>query len=371
MPKQPARTGAVQPLPANYLKGAAFGFAAVSIWASWSVVTRLAVTTNLDASDIAALRFGVAGLLLAPVLLRRGLARDRLGWSGLGMLIAGVGAPYALVAAAGLRFAPAYDSGALNPGCMPLFVALIAATVLRERLSAARKSGLVLIAAGALVIIGSHVDTSSAGWNPSRSFGDALFLVASFLTAVFTVVMRRAELDPLHAAALVATGSLVIYLPIYLVLDGVRLARLPAGDLVVQALFQGVVVTIASILLYGRAVAVLGASGGAAFGALVPALSALLAIPLLGEWPNETGWSGIVLISAGVYLTSGGPLPGWKPRESRPPALPPSQTSELVLAERRGPDRDRERRMPWQIRGRNRAPRRCGSPPCTGHLGPS
>jgi drug/metabolite transporter (DMT)-like permease len=245
-----------------------------------------------------------------------------------------------------LRFAPAYDSGALNPGCMPLFVALIAATVLRERLSAARKSGLVLIAAGALVIIGSHIDTSSAGWNPSRSFGDALFLVASFLTACFTVVMRRAELDPLHAAALVATGSLVVYLPIYLVLDGVRLARLPAGDLAAQALFQGVIVTIVSIFLYGRAVAALGASGGAAFGALVPALSALCAISLLGEWPNKTGWAGIVLISAGVYLASGGPLPSRKPRERPLLALPPLRRSELALAETRGPNRDQERRTP-------------------------
>jgi len=43
---------------------------------------------------------------------------------------------------------------------------------------------------------------------------------------------------------------------------------------------------------------------------LVPALSALFAIPLLGEWPSETDWAGIALISAGVYLASGGPLPG-------------------------------------------------------------
>jgi drug/metabolite transporter (DMT)-like permease len=78
----------------------------------------------------------------------------------------------------------------------------------------------------------------------------------------------------------------------------------------IQAIFQGVLVTIVSVVLYGRAVATLGASGGAAFGALVPALSALLAIALLGEWPGETDWGGIVLISAGVYLASGGPLPG-------------------------------------------------------------
>jgi drug/metabolite transporter (DMT)-like permease len=293
----------VQSAHSAYLKGVVFGFAAASIWAGWSVITRLAVTTRLDAWDIAALRFGVAGLLLSPVLLRRGLARDRLGWLGLAAIMAGLGAPYALAAAGGLHFAPASDQGALNPGCMPLFVALIAAIVLRERLSSARKLGLSLIMAGALIIVGGHA------WSPSRTLGDALFLVAAFLSACFTVVMVQAKLEPLHAAALVATGSLVIYLPLYLAFFGTRLAQLPLADIAVQALFQGVVVTIVSLLLYGRAVAILGASGGSAFGALVPVLSALFAIPLLGEWPNETDWLGIVLISAGVYLASGGQLP--------------------------------------------------------------
>jgi drug/metabolite transporter (DMT)-like permease len=288
-----------------YIKGAGYGFAAVAIWAGWSVMTRLAVTTSFDAWDVVALRYGVAGLILAPILLQRGLARDRLGWLGLAVFIAGQGAPYALVAAGGLRFAPAGDQGALNPGCMPLFVALIAAIILREQLATARKFGLSLILSGALVIISSP----GTAWSGSRSFGDALFLVAAFLTAGFTVVMRRAKLEPLHTAALVSTGSLAIYLPIYFALCGTRLAQLPLAEFAVQAIFQGVVVTIVALLLYSRAVAILGASGGAAFGALVPALSALFAIPLLGEWPTAPDWVAIASISAGVYLASGAPLP--------------------------------------------------------------
>ncbi len=298
----------MQPARSSYPKGAAFGLAAVSIWASWSVITRLAVTTSLDAWDIAALRFGVAGVLLSPVLLRRGLARDRLGWLGLVAIIAGLGAPYALVAAGGLHFAPARDQGALNPGCMPLFVALIAAIVLGETISTPRKLGLSLTLSGAVIIV-----AWSAAWSNSRTLGDALFLFAAFLSACGTVVMQQAKLEPLHAAALVSTGSLVIYLPIYLALYGTRLAQLQLAEITVQAIFQGVLVTIVALFLYGRVVAILGASRGAAFGALVPALSGVFAIPLLGEWPNATDWVGIVLISGGAYLASGGPLPSWKP----------------------------------------------------------
>jgi drug/metabolite transporter (DMT)-like permease len=300
------------------------GIAAVAIWASWSVITRLAVTTNLDAWDVAALRFGVAGLLLAPVVMRRGLGGDRLGWLGLAVIIAGNGAPYALVAAGGLAFAPAYDQGALNPGCMPLFVALIAMIVLRETLSTTRKVGLSLILAGVAII--AAWPRLGEAWSISRTFGDVLFLLASFLTACFTVTMRQAKLEPLHAAALVATGSLVIYLPIYLALDGDHFARLTLTEFTAQAFFQGVLVTIVSLLLYVRAVAILGASGGAAFGALVPALSAVFAIPLLAEWPSETDWVAIALISAGVYLASGAPLAasGFLRHRRRPLARPPA-----------------------------------------------
>jgi drug/metabolite transporter (DMT)-like permease len=273
------------PTTTNYLKGTLFGLAAVSIWAGWSAMTRLAVTTSLDAWDIPALRFGIAGLLLSPIVVRRGIALDRLGWPGLAGLIVGTGAPYALVVAVGLRFAPAGDAGALNPGCMPLFVALIAATVLREKPSKAQKLGLSLILAGAVIIIGWR----GTAWSISRSFGDALFLAASFLTAGYTVIMRQSRLDPIHVAALVSTGSMIIYAPIYLVLHGFGLARVPLGDLTMQAIFQGIVVTIISLVLYGRAVLILGASAGSAFGALVPALSAMLAIPLLGGVADNIG----------------------------------------------------------------------------------
>ena len=49
----------------QYVHGALYGLAAVSIWSGWIVVARLGLRTTLTPWDIAALRFGVAGILLA------------------------------------------------------------------------------------------------------------------------------------------------------------------------------------------------------------------------------------------------------------------------------------------------------------------
>jgi drug/metabolite transporter (DMT)-like permease len=81
------------------------------------------------------------------------------------------------------------------------------------------------------------------------------------------------------------------------------------SDIALQAFVQGLLTAIISLLLYGRAVSILGASGGAAFAALCPAMTALLGIPILGEWPGMIDWAAISLTSAGVYVVSGGPLP--------------------------------------------------------------
>ncbi len=62
-----------------------------------------------------------------------------------------------------------------------------------------------------------------------------------------------------------------------------------------------------SYIVYGLAVSILGASSGAAFAASCPAMTAMMAIPILGEWPSAIDWIAIALISIGVFV-SGGPL---------------------------------------------------------------
>src|SRR5207245_4773055 len=97
--------------------------------------------------------------------------------------------------------------------------------------------------------------------------------------------------------------------PLYLLAAGTALIKAPWGDLALQAFVQGLLTAIVSLVLYGRAVSMLGASSGAAFAALSPAMTAVMAIPILGEWPRPMDWIAIAAISLGVYIVSGGPGP--------------------------------------------------------------
>jgi drug/metabolite transporter (DMT)-like permease len=294
------------PTSAEYTRGALYGFAAASIWAGWIVVARLGLRTGLTPWDIAALRFGVGGLLLLPYLLQKGLAIERLGWVGLAAVVLGCGAPMVLFVNAGLLFAPAAHAGGLFSGMVPLMVALLAAPILHEAFTSAKSVGITLILAGVIGIVWSADGTIGTRQN----IGHVLFIGGAFSWACYTVAMRRARLDGLHAAAIAAVGNLVLYLPVYALVAGASIFQAPLTDIALQAFVQGFLTAVISLLLYGRAVGILGASGGAAFPALCPAMTAVLAIPILGEWPTVIDWIAIILISAGVYVVSGGPLPG-------------------------------------------------------------
>ena len=76
--------------------------------------------------------------------------------------------------------------------------------------------------------------------------------------AGYTVAMRRARLDGLHAAAIAAAVSFLLYLPVYAMIAGATLFRAPLIDVALQAVVQGVLTAIVALLLYGRMVAILG-----------------------------------------------------------------------------------------------------------------
>jgi drug/metabolite transporter (DMT)-like permease len=286
----------------NLILGVASGLVVVVCWAGWIVATRFAVTTHLGPYDIAFLRYLVSSVLLAPVLMREGLGLRRIGvWNTL-VLVCGAGLPFLLVASTGMTFAPASDVGAVMVGTMPVFVAVLSAVIGRERFDALRVAGFVAVIAG-IAGIGAHglFNFHSGAWR-----GHLLFLAAAAMFATYTVTLRRSGLGPWQAAAIVNFYSLLIIAPVYLVLSGSHLLQVPMAEVGTQAVMQGVVAGIVALFFFGEAVRRLGASRAAVLGSLTPALAALLAIPLLGEFPTHLTWVAIMVVSIGVVLASGG-----------------------------------------------------------------
>jgi drug/metabolite transporter (DMT)-like permease len=274
--------------------------ATVTIWALWAVGTRHAVTHDLPPAAIGLLRFGVPALVLIPFGWRIGLFPKGLSPAkGLGLL--GSGAPFFLIVALGMQFAPAAEIGPLLPGTMPLFVALIGWLVFGERLGRVRLLGFALILAGVLCIGGyGLLHAGNGAWR-----GHGLLLTGACLWGIYTHAYRRSGLSALQAAALIGLWSFLILLPFGLPSLLRALGQGPAGPIVLQALLQGFLSGIAGIVLYGIAIDRLGASRAAAVSPLSIVLAALLAIPALNEIPNPTALLGIILATSGVVLASG------------------------------------------------------------------
>lgn len=276
--------------------GVAWALLAVGIWSGWFVVTRHAVGGHgvLGAADLVALRFGVSGLVLLPVLLRRASALPRSAWREGLWFIAGSGAPFALVLSMGLRFAPASHAAALTPGTVPLFAAAFGALMLRERPGRVRTAGLLLIAAGAAAVLGHGGGDTLPG--------HLAFLACGAAWGISTVRLRRSGLSALDATALTCVLSL-LYLPFYLMSGASRLAAAPWQELALQAAYQGVLASAVALLAFNRAVGLLGARAPG-FTALVPVLATLGAAVVLGEVPGLTEAAAVAAVAAGVLLNA-------------------------------------------------------------------
>ena len=282
------------------LIGSAAAIFAVTIWAAWIVGTRHAVTGTLPPEAVGLLRMAVPALLFMPVWLRVGVAPR--GIRGLiALCVLGAGAPFFVIVATGMKFAPAADIGPLLPGTMPLFAALLAVLVDRERIGPARLIGYALIVAGIVAIAGRGTfDFTSGAWR-----GHGLVLIGAFLWAIYTIAFRRSRLGAFEAAALIGFWSTLLLLP-FGTLPLVEAWRAGHGwEIAAQAVIQGVFSGILGLVCYGLAVAKLGTSRAAAFAALSPVLAALIAIPVLGEVPDLAAVIGVVATSIGVALASG------------------------------------------------------------------
>lgn len=306
--------------------GIAAALVTVAMWTAFIIIARASAARSLTPLDLAAVRIVGAALVLLPWgwwLVRRARhaaantapasAQPPSSFFGLSPLswrvtaLAGFfGAViYAVFSYTGFFFAPAAHASVLMPGSLPLWTLLLAALVLRDRITPARAAGLALILAGDLVVGGSSLLQAFNGGDVWK--GDLLFMAAAFSWACYAVVVRRHGLDAVRATIAITVFAVFSYVPVYALLVGFdvlrsNLASAPLGEVLFQLLFQGVGSVVISGISFTRMVGHFGPVRSTMITAVVPGLSALGAVLFLGEPLSLNLLLGLALVTAGILF---------------------------------------------------------------------
>ncbi len=269
------------------------GAAASIIWGGHAVVARLALTgQGFHLLDILACRYLPAALILAPIAWKARRSLLALGWWLIGLLTLTGGAVNLAVFAGALAFAPASHGATIPPMTVPIIGALMAWWWLAERPTRGRTTCLALMAAGVAIIGWDGLGTGPGVW-----IGDLLLLAAGSTWAAFTVLLRRWKVAAVPAAAAVTILSALLVVPVWLPLRAGAFLALPSGLALWMLVAQGVLLGAISMLLFARAVELLGATRTSTLSVLVPIVGLLAAWWVLGE---AIGW--VKVAGAGLAL---------------------------------------------------------------------
>ncbi len=274
---------------------------AICFWGVSFVATK-AVVREISPTTLIFSRAGLGTLLLASILtLRRQPAwppRDALGPLAL-MGFVGI-AFHQLIQAYALTLTSAVNTGWLI-GLTPIWSAILAALLLKERFGARKVAGLVAGFAGAgLVVTRGELGTRLLALPATR--GDLIILASTLNWAIYTVLghgtIRR--LGPTRATAGAMLLGWLMLLPAFVAFAGWNdYARLSAGGWL-AILFLGIACSGLGYLFWYGALERVEATRGAAFLYLEPLVTLAAAVALLGEPVGVTTAVGGLLVLGGV-----------------------------------------------------------------------
>jgi len=116
------------------------------------------------------------------------------------------------------------------------------------------------------------------------------------------MLLRRWRTNPWETTVALGTVSMLVYLPIYVLFLPKGLASVATPLILLQCLYQGVIAAAGASLLYAYANQNIGPMKASLMLALVPGISALAAVPLLGEALGMTTVLGVILVTCGAVL---------------------------------------------------------------------
>lgn len=277
---------------------------AMLFWAGNSVVGR-AVNADIPPIGLAFWRWVAAAVLIAPLAwshVRRdweALKRHRILLAFLALLgLAGFNA---------LLYTALHTTTALNTvllqSATPPLIFVCSFILYRERPNLWQVAGLLVALAGVaeIVSLGRPADLLSLQLNP----GDGLMLIAVAGYALYSALLKRKPaVHPLSFLAATCFLSVLVLLPPYmaevLAGDQMPLTGQAAWTLAYVAVFPSIL----AYLFFNRGVELLGANRAGQFMNLMPGFGAILAVVFLHESLQAYHGVGLLLIAAGIVLSS-------------------------------------------------------------------
>ncbi len=277
-----------------------------SAFGAMAIFARFAYAAGADVYGLLLVRFVLAAGALAWVMRTRGIGlppwRRVLALAAMGG-IGYVGQSFCFFSA--LNHAQA-SLVALLLYLYPLFVTILAAVFLKERLTTAAVIALVLCSVGAGLTVGG---------GEGSPLGIALGLAAAVIYSVYIIVGARvtAGVNPIATTTVICTAAALVYGAVGLLRLGAGVPpQFPAsagGWLALAAI--ALLSTVLAILTFFAGLQRLGAAQASMLSTLEPVVTVLLAALLLGEHIGGTQALGGGLILAGVL---------WLTRRSSAPA---------------------------------------------------
>jgi drug/metabolite transporter (DMT)-like permease len=277
-----------------------------SAFGAMAIFARFTYEAGADVYGLLAVRFVLATIALAAVMRLQGVRlppwRRLLALAAMGG-IGYVGQSYSFFSA--LNHAQA-SLVALLLYLYPLFVTVLAAIFLKERLTGAAITALVLCSLGAGLTVGG---------GQGSALGIALGLASALIYSIYIIVGARLTpgVHPVATTAIVCGAAALVY-------TAVAVLRTMAG---VPPAFPGTALgwlallaiallsTVLAILTFFAGLQRLGAAQASMLSTLEPVVTVVLAAWLLGEHIGPTQAVGGGLILAGVlWLTRRGTAPG-------------------------------------------------------------
>lgn len=272
------------------------------IWGAHSSVSVSGLRAGFDSFDIAAARVLGAALGIIPILLARGISVvptiQQIIW-----LTLGAGVPFGLLNVAGLQFAPISHTGAISLGCVPLITAFIANRFFGDRISLSHFIALGILLAALVVIWSAH----PFEW--IHLLGDLCFFGSACLWASYGLNLRRWNLKSMQGVIAITLGSLPYLVWYFLARERTFLSDLDQGML--QVMYQGFIVGVLAVLIYGKVLEFIGPMMGTMFLAFSPFLIPFMAFLVLGDPIDIGDVTGLALVVVSMIIAF------WKPFDQR------------------------------------------------------